>query len=198
MNSRMTNNNQNTRQSMWASLLAGGVAGTSVDVVLFPLDTIKTRMQSANGFWKAGGFKGIYSGLIPAASGSAPTAALFFVTYEYTKKFLYASQILHFTNTYQNPFVHMVAGSLGEIVACLLRVPTENVKQKMQAKLYNSVGDTVRGIVSQQGLKGFFTGYGTTVMREIPFAIIQYPVWEYTKKTWSQYQGKEVRIKKKI
>ena len=52
---------------------AGGVAGTSVDVALYPLDTLKTRLQSAQGFSKAGGFRGIYSGLGSAALGSAPT-----------------------------------------------------------------------------------------------------------------------------
>ena len=42
-------------------------------MTLFPLDTLKTRLQSAQGFWKAGGFRGIYSGLGSAALGSAPT-----------------------------------------------------------------------------------------------------------------------------
>jgi len=55
------------------SLLAGGVAGTAVDVILFPFDTLKTRLQSAEGFAKAGGFRGIYSGIASAASGSAPS-----------------------------------------------------------------------------------------------------------------------------
>lgn len=48
------------------------MAGTSVDVALFPLDTVKTRLQSAEGFWKSGGFRGVYRGLSVAAAGSAP------------------------------------------------------------------------------------------------------------------------------
>ena len=51
---------------------AGGAAGTAVDVALFPIDTIKTRLQSADGFVKAGGFRGVYSGLLAAGIGSAP------------------------------------------------------------------------------------------------------------------------------
>ena len=43
-----------------------------MDVTLFPLDTIKTRVQSGVGFRKAGGFSGIYRGLGPAFIGSAP------------------------------------------------------------------------------------------------------------------------------
>jgi solute carrier family 25 S-adenosylmethionine transporter 26 len=64
------------------ALIAGGIAGTSVDVALFPIDTLKTRLQAPQGFIKAGGFRGIYNGLGAAAIGSAPGAALFFSTYE--------------------------------------------------------------------------------------------------------------------
>ena len=70
------------RDSLSACLVAGGAAGTAVDVSLFPLDTLKTRLQSEQGFWKSGGFSRVYAGLGPAALGSAPNAAAFFVTYE--------------------------------------------------------------------------------------------------------------------
>lgn len=43
-----------------------------MDMILFPLDTVKTRLQSQGGFWKSGGFTGIYRGVIPAFIGSAP------------------------------------------------------------------------------------------------------------------------------
>lgn len=43
-----------------------------VDLTLFPLDTIKTRLQSQQGFYKAGGFRGIYAGVPSAAIGSFP------------------------------------------------------------------------------------------------------------------------------
>ena len=41
------------------ALIAGGCAGTAVDVALYPLDTLRTRLQSPDGFWKAGGFSRI-------------------------------------------------------------------------------------------------------------------------------------------
>ncbi|XDV51774.1 hypothetical protein PO909_020598 [Leuciscus waleckii] len=81
-----------------------------VDLTLFPLDTIKTRLQSQQGFYKAGGFRGIYAGVPSAAVGSFPNAAAFFVTYESTKSFFAG-----YTATSLTPFTHMLAASLGEI-----------------------------------------------------------------------------------
>jgi solute carrier family 25 S-adenosylmethionine transporter 26 len=40
--------------------------------MFFPLDTIKTRVQSSAGFWASGGFKGVYRGVGSVGFGSAP------------------------------------------------------------------------------------------------------------------------------
>lgn len=79
---KMTGSRSSLNPSFATALVAGGCAGTSVDVALFPIDTLKTRLQSPHGFIKAGGFRGVYNGLGAAAAGSAPGAALFFSTYE--------------------------------------------------------------------------------------------------------------------
>ncbi|XP_075553193.1 mitochondrial S-adenosylmethionine carrier protein-like isoform X6 [Dermacentor variabilis] len=96
--------------SFFASLVAGAIAGTTVDVVLFPLDTLKTRLQSQQGFLKAGGFKKIYSGVASAALGSAPTSALFFCTYEGVKQFV--GPVMPSLMT---PLVHSIAAACGEV-----------------------------------------------------------------------------------
>lgn len=54
------------------ALVSGGLAGTSVDTLFFPIDTLKTRAQSKQGFFAAGGFSGVYRGLGSAVVGSAP------------------------------------------------------------------------------------------------------------------------------
>ena len=58
-------------QSIW--LLSGAMAGLSVDCVLFPLDTIKTRMQSSKGLSGSGGFVKLFAGVASAAAGSGQT-----------------------------------------------------------------------------------------------------------------------------
>ncbi|CAM9948956.1 unnamed protein product [Ectocarpus sp. 6 AP-2014] len=165
--------------SFVASLLAGGMAGTAVDVALYPLDTIKTRLQSPEGFVKSGGLRGVYNGLSAAAVGSAPGAALFFSSYEAAKHALDPD----------SPLAHMAAASVAETMACLVRVPTENVKQKMQAGLHGTATETMNAILKNSGMMGFYTGYLTTVVREIPFSFIQFPIYEGLKAAWAKRRG---------
>lgn len=168
------------------SLVSGGLAGTAVDVSLFPLDTIKTRLQTKQGFWAAGGFTRIYAGLGAAAVGSAPNAATFFVTYDGVKTL--AVSRLGFQDSSK---VHMVAASCGEITACLVRVPVEIIKQRRQAGGASSSIDILRTTVRTEGIAGLYRGYLTTVAREIPFSLIQFPLWEVLKKQVATFRGAE-------
>ncbi|XP_036956334.1 S-adenosylmethionine mitochondrial carrier protein isoform X1 [Acanthopagrus latus] len=175
------------RREFVASLVAGGCAGMCVDLTLFPLDTIKTRLQSQQGFYKAGGFRGIYAGVPSAAVGSFPNAAAFFVTYDCTKSLLGAGGVL--AAPHLAPVTHMLAASLGEIVACLIRVPTEVVKQRAQASPSSSTYWILLATVREEGVRGLYRGFRSTVLREIPFSLVQFPLWEYLKTLWSWRQG---------
>jgi solute carrier family 25 S-adenosylmethionine transporter 26 len=66
-------------------LVSGASAGLAVDLSLYPLDTLKTRLQSQQGFNTAGGFRNLYRGMGSVALGSAPGSALFFVTYSFIR-----------------------------------------------------------------------------------------------------------------
>jgi solute carrier family 25 S-adenosylmethionine transporter 26 len=175
---------------------AGAVAGTTVDTSLFPLDTIKTRLQSSAGFWAAGGFRGVYNGIGSAVVGSAPGAALFFVVYDGVKAATTPKPSVGATNSsntgLRQTASHMLAASLGEIAACAVRVPTEVVKQRAQAKQHPSSLSALAHILSQRNGPGgwvqvgreLYRGWGITVLREVPFTVIQFPLWEALK-AWS-------------
>lgn len=167
------------------SLISGGMAGLLVDVALFPIDTIKTRLQSEKRFWRAGGFRGIYNGLSPAAAGSVPSAALFFCTYEGIKHLL-----APYAHGQQTHFVHMSSAAIAEVVACLVRVPVEIAKQRRQVQNKQNKHITATKILLQayqtEGIfRGLYRGFGATILREIPFSFIQYPLWEYFKLNWT-------------
>ncbi|KAF8872038.1 mitochondrial carrier domain-containing protein [Gymnopilus junonius] len=167
-----------SRPTFVQSLLAGGVAGTSVDLLFFPIDTIKTRLQSSQGFRAAGGLSGVYKGIGSVVVGSAPGAAAFFSTYDTMKKTLPLPENLA-------PLKHMISASVGEVAACLVRVPTEVIKTRMQTSTYGALGGSsfaaARLVLTNDGLSGFYRGFGITVMREIPFTSLQFPLYEFLK-----------------
>uniref|UniRef100_A0A8R1HPE4 S-adenosylmethionine mitochondrial carrier protein n=1 Tax=Caenorhabditis japonica TaxID=281687 RepID=A0A8R1HPE4_CAEJA len=158
-------------------LVCGATAGLAVDIGLYPLDTIKSRMQSKQGFIAAGGFKDIYRGMSSVLVGSAPGAAIFFLTYKYIN-----SQIKQKVRK-NDALIDAVSASLAEIAACAVRVPTELCKQRAQVKANTRLSQICKEIMDSKGLRGFYQGYGSTVAREIPFSIIQFPIWEALKRT---------------
>ncbi|CAE7949842.1 slc25a26 [Symbiodinium sp. KB8] len=166
------------------SFSSGLLAGVAVDVPLHPLDTLKTRMQSTDGFWASGGYRNLWSGLSAVLLVSLPGSALFFLIYESAR---------HFVERRIPAAVHdntlaiardAVAASVADVSACIVRVPCEVLKQRMQALgpsgVSLSFSQTVTS-VHAEGLRGFFAGFGATAMREVPFALIQMPLFEELK-----------------
>merc|ERR1719247_978842 len=135
---------------------------------------------------KAGGFSGVYNGVLATALGAAPGAALFFSAYEGMKPKLQA-----LNGGKEHPLQHSCAASCGEVAACLVRVPTAVVTQRMQVGQYKNYIEAVAKIAAENGIATFFTGYWTTVAREIPFSFIQFPMYEGLKKLWAFAQGHE-------
>lgn len=119
--------------------------------------------------------------------GSAPGAALFFVTYEGVKAALTPTG-LNGRKADVGAGTHMLAASLGEVAACAIRVPTEVVKQRAQAGQSPSSIAALRSILGLRASHGtlhvfreLYRGWSITVMREVPFTVIQFPLWEALK-----------------
>uniref|UniRef100_A0A0K0DJR0 S-adenosylmethionine mitochondrial carrier protein n=1 Tax=Angiostrongylus cantonensis TaxID=6313 RepID=A0A0K0DJR0_ANGCA len=163
-------------------LVCGAGAGLAVDLGLYPLDTMKTRLQSKQGFVAAGGFRNLYrhDGMGPVAVGSAPGAALFFLNY----------RLLNSLFSEESAFCHAVSASFAEAVACLVRVPTEIVKQRLQASNHErGLRQVCREIYRSGRVFGFYRGYLSTIAREIPFSVIEFPLWEFLKTTVASRKG---------
>ncbi|SCV04921.1 LANO_0G14356g1_1 [Lachancea nothofagi CBS 11611] len=181
--------------SFIASLLAGAAAGTSTDLAFFPIDTLKTRLQAAGGFFANGGYFGVYRGLGSAVVASAPSASLFFVSYDAMKTYSRPvfSKLITSSDQMAETATHMFSSSAGEIAACMVRVPAEVIKQRTQTHRSDSSWQTLKKLLQNENGEGIrrnlYRGWSTTIMREIPFTCIQFPLYEFLKKKWAQTTG---------
>lgn len=189
-------------------LLSGAFAGLAVDLSLFPIDTVKTRLQAPGGLVANGGFRGVYAGMGSIAAGSAPGAALFFLSYETALSALRPRGAR--PGDKHGVATTIAASSVAECLACLIRVPTEVVKQRTQASRprpssatasvalsgspsaaaaaasaeseeRRSSYRTLRSILATGGVRGLYRGFSATLLREVPFVCLQFPLWEYLK-----------------
>lgn len=101
-------------------------------------------------------------------------------------------------NAWSEPIEHVIAASAGEVAACAVRVPTEVVKQRTQALQAPSSMAALQSILRRRGEVGvrgvwreLYRGWGITIMREVPFTVIQFPLWEMMKTWRRRAKGKE-------
>ncbi|KAJ7283315.1 mitochondrial carrier domain-containing protein [Mycena rebaudengoi] len=130
-----------------------------------PIDTVKTRLQSPQGFSAAGGFRGIYKGVGSVGVGSAPGAAAFFAAYEALKQ---NSPL----PSHLAPLTHLVAASAAEVVRNLFSFFScvrEHRPRHMGLSVQSSLS-AAKIILASDGWRGFYRGFGSTIMREPLYA----------------------------
>mmetsp|Transcript_102302 Transcript_102302/g.161615 ORF Transcript_102302/g.161615 Transcript_102302/m.161615 type:complete len:303 (-) Transcript_102302:4-912(-) len=156
------------------SLVSGAVAGFAVDAALFPLDALKTRVQSRRGLARSSNstLKGLYRGVGTALVGSVPSSAIFFMVYEASRK------RLNEIDCYGSP---LVASVFGEIAACGVRVPMDMIKQKLQMGDANSFRSALSGLVRAEAVPLFVASFRATAMRDVLHTSLQMSLYENLK-----------------
>lgn len=116
------------------TVVAGAVAAFTVDLLIYPLDTLKTRLQAPDYATRFPAGRGLYGGLYQGVGSvivaTLPAAGLFFTTYEKAKSTL-ASSSSPLANA-PPALSHMLASSSAELVSCLVLTPAEIIKQRAQ------------------------------------------------------------------
>ena len=173
-----------TLQSLLITLMAGGAAGMATDIAIFPIDSIKTRIQASSkkgkDFVKEAEDVSMFQGLGSAMLASFPCTAGFWLAYEYCRYVIATTAFLD-----QN--LHLILqliimASVGSFVESLVRNPFEVVKQNMQIGSSKSTTECISNIWKTKGLiNGFYAGFGVFIAREIPYCQIQYPLYELLK-----------------
>uniref|UniRef100_A0A6T8K9Z2 Mitochondrial carrier protein n=1 Tax=Hemiselmis andersenii TaxID=464988 RepID=A0A6T8K9Z2_HEMAN len=161
-------------------LLAGGLSRGAAVTSMFPIDTVKTRLQMTGGALRDMMKPPYYSGYNAAIASQIPYGMAVFGTYEATKgilmeKFPQANKLSLF----------FVAAVAGDMVGSTVLTPGEVVKQKVQAGVYKDPLQACIQIFKNSGLRGFYQGYTSLVARDVPFRAIQLPLYETFKKLYA-------------
>lgn len=116
-----------TLKTFAVAALSGGLAGISIDFALFPVDSIKTRLQASSrnqNFVNEAATVSKFKGVASQMTASFPCAAAFWLSYEFSKYFF-----KRHTDSFLNLHVqHILASSVAETCQALVRCPFEVVK----------------------------------------------------------------------
>lgn len=176
------------------NLAAGATAGCSVEAALYPIDTIKTRLQamrSGGGFsalLKAGGGRSLYAGVWGNLAGVAPASAVFMAVYEPVKRAV--MDAVPEDKAFLGP---LSAGVAAGVASSVIRVPTEVVKTRMQTGEFRHAFTALKTILAKEGAKGIFAGYGSFLLRDLPFDAIEFVTYEQLKKGYKNVVLKDSR-----
>ena len=139
-------------------------------------------MRSGGGFramLQAGGGRALYAGVWGNLVGVAPASAIFMAVYEPVKQAVTAA--VPPERSFLGP---LAAGVAAGLASSVVRVPTEVIKTRMQTKEFAHAFTALRTIATREGARGLFAGYGSFLLRDLPFDAIEFVAYEQLKKSY--------------
>jgi solute carrier family 25 S-adenosylmethionine transporter 26 len=103
-------------------------------------------------------------------------SVLTFGSYEIYKQAL----LNKFPNT-KPAFIYAISAILGDVTGSGWLCPSEVMKQQLQAGIYPSMSEAIKGIWSKSGIGGFYQGFTGGLSRDVPFRVAQLTTFEVTK-----------------
>ncbi|GLC38991.1 hypothetical protein PLESTB_001774000 [Pleodorina starrii] len=183
---------------------AGAIAGCIARVITGPLDVIKIRFQvqlepiigappqaaqrsKYTGFGQAlttivreEGVQGLWRGTVPGLLLTVPYTAVQFVALQQVRQ---AAAAYGFTaNPGAAPFLSLASGALAGAAATVASYPFDLLRTTLAAqgepRVYRNMWDAARGIVSQRGPAGLYSGLGVTLVEIMPYAALQFGLYD--------------------
>lgn len=155
------------------SHLAAAAAARAISIfAMYPVDTIKTRMQMKQAFRVSG----LYTGVAGSLVGQVPYGVLTFGSYE-----IYKQSLLTRFPDVKPAFIYALAAIMGDVTGSGWLCPSEVMKQQLQAGIYPSMGEAIKGIWKKSGVGGFYQGFTGVLARDVPFRVAQLTTFEVTK-----------------
>ena len=217
-----------TDNQLASNALGSAFAGIIARSFTHPLDTVKARLQASSqysGVWdvfqttmKSEGILGFYRGFSTVIVGGTPGTILYLCSYDLFKEKLLLWSVgssspessLSFSQNHNTHFsIHFVSGISAEAVACLIYVPVDVIKERLQVQqlnkehksshqlnkehksssrntYYKGGWDALQKIARNEGLlSGIYKGYGATLASFGPFSAFYFVFYERFK-VWSQ------------
>ena len=78
--------------------------------------------------------------------------------------------------------IQSIASFCSTLLGTAVRIPCEVLKQRLQAGMFNNVGEAIVGTWKQDGPGGFFRGTGATLCREVPLYVVGMGLYAESKK----------------
>jgi solute carrier family 25 carnitine/acylcarnitine transporter 20/29 len=175
--------------------VSGAVAGVTQSIVVSPMELIKTQMQLQgqgvkykhvirhtpdenlrfNGSWdclkkiyKSGGLRLTYHGLIATAAREGPAMGVYFASYHWLCHQMAKSH----ESVHQLGVLYLLlAGGLAGSLSWLATFPVDVIKSRFQAEIngkYSGLIDCVRQTYNAHGIRAFFRGLTTSLVRGFP------------------------------
>ncbi|KAM7263886.1 hypothetical protein ACFE04_001569 [Oxalis oulophora] len=183
----------------WQYMISGSIAGSIEHMAMFPVDTLKTRMQVLSGphqyvnvghaltsMLKLEGASSLYRGIAAMGLGAGPSHAVYFSVYE-------ACKPIFSRGDHNNSAAHAVSGVFATVSSDAVITPMDTVKQRLQLKNspYKGVVDCVKKVAVKEGVGAFYASYRTTVIMNAPFTAVHFATYEAAKRGLSQARDEE-------
>lgn len=191
--------------SLTAHLTAGAFAGIMEHTVMFPIDSVKTRMQiisnarqatskslvgSISKITSSEGAYALWRGVSSMVMGAGPAHAIYFSVFESTKT-LFVNQLIASKSTKStklvtdenHPLIASCAGIAATTASDALMTPFDVIKQRMQANKNASTLNllkSAKAIYRAEGAWAFYISYPATLFTSIPFAALNFGFYEYS------------------
>ena len=153
---------------------AGALSRVGRDVLLHPLDTVKTRQQTPSDGRSSLGIRSLYSGLGPVLLCGVPAGGTYFA--------LNAAVLDACSNS------PLLAGSAKVIAATCaatglwaIRTPGEVIKTRAQAELggVQPAATRTAAILREGGVGALWLGFGQTLTRSVPYEVLRLNVYAW-------------------
>eukprot|EP00981_Chlorochromonas_danica_P015897 scaffold14723_cov282-Ochromonas_danica.AAC.7 len=176
--------------------ICGALATALGDLAMHPIDTIKITQQTATvakgllGTAKdivlSRGFLGLYQGVVPYLIGDGLSGAVKFATFELSRRV--AEKKL--PEKY-HAIARFACAAFAMLACSFILVPGEVLKTRLQAGAALTMTGAIQSILQSEGVRGLYVGYKATLVRDVPYTMLELGLYENLKSIFRRFVKRE-------